>query len=235
MPQRKLLLSFRNIVKKILITILTIFLICLVVGIIFASFLIKIKNLECLTQYGDCSKDISEKIESYKGYSLYSVRSKIKLILNNEKSVSKYALQFKLPDILRIDLLIKKPIYCIKTSDKFLLTSDSGQIISIGSECNLPRINVNFDKGTGDYIGDTNLYALKIMQGIYEIYQVEEGVMTKNTLTVKLNPDLTVIFPVGSMDPAAMLGALRLIYTKIENEGSNFSEIDLRFENPVLR
>lgn len=242
MPQRKLLQSFRNIAKIFLIYILVVFLICLVPAIIFAPFLIKVKNVECLTQYGDCSKDISETLIQYNGKSLFLAKKKIKLAFGREKSISRYTLQFKFPDTLRVYLLIKKPVFCITNSNNFLLISDSGAVISKSSECNLPKLTMDsINKNVGDNIDDSSLYMLKIIQGVYDMYQVKEGTFINNSLTVELKPGLRVIFPmnadsqVGISSPEALLGALRLIYTKIESEAGNFREIDLRFKNPVLR
>ena len=236
MPQRKLLQSYRFIVKKILIVFLTLLIITILVGTVFASLLIKVKKIECNSQYSVCSKEINEQISKYEGKSLFLVKRKIKHFLSSEKSVTGYTFQYQFPNTLKIDLLIQKPSFCIKTPDKYLLISDSGQILSESNECNLPKVNSEtVNKNIGDNIDDLNLFALKIMQGVYEMYQVSEGKVHENTLTVELNRSLTVLFPVSVSDPAVIIGALRLIITKIESEGSNFHEIDLRFKNPVLR
>ena len=66
------------------------------------------------------------------------------------------------------------------------------------------------------------------------MYQVATGKMDAD-LTVELASGVTVIFPVEG-DSDALLGALRLIYTKIQKESlGKYKEIDLRFDSPVLR
>ena len=109
-------------------------------------------------------------------------------------------------------------------------------MLSKGDECNLPKVTVgNINKNVGEKVGERELTALKIIQGVYIMYQVGEGELSQDGLTVILKDGQKVLFPVNIGEPEVLLGALRLIYAKIENEGSDFREIDLRFENPVLR
>jgi hypothetical protein len=68
------------------------------------------------------------------------------------------------------------------------------------------------------------------------MYQVRDFTVQDDSLLVELPGQIRVIFPLDG-DSQILLGSLRLIYSKIQNEGNpeKYSQIDLRFKNPVLR
>lgn len=236
MPQRKLQKSFRNIAKKFFLIILVVLLILLVLGVMFAPLLIRINKIECVSQYGECGQEMSFELNGFAGNSLSKVKKEIKSYLNAKRQVDNFSLQFELINTLRVDVIIKKPVSCVSGSSGFLLLSYSGEILSESDKCSLPKVvGVGIDKKAGETIDGVHMTSSKIMQGIYKMYQVTDGVLSESGLTVELEPGLAVIFPKEEGDPSELLGALRLIYTKIKSEGREFREIDLRFENPVLR
>jgi hypothetical protein len=55
-------------------------------------------------------------------------------------------------------------------------------------------------------------------------------------LLVELPGQIRVIFPLEG-DSDILLGGLRLIYSKIKEDGNlaGYSQIDMRYKNPVLR
>lgn len=213
----------RNMYKVVLIIVL-------ILVLIFApQFIIRVKT-ECKSQYGDCPKELGDGVRKSEVGSLYQTRKNIKKYLKNNNSVSNYSTQFKLPNTLVVNLLIKKPIFAIKdnlTNRIFLLDKD-GNILSEEKTTLLPTVIQEGQK--------PNLNALRLMLGVYLMYQTTTGDLQNDSLTVELTPQLKVIFPVeGEND--VLLGSLRLIYEKIQSDPKSamYKEIDLRFKNPVLR
>jgi hypothetical protein len=68
------------------------------------------------------------------------------------------------------------------------------------------------------------------------MYQVGQSSIQDGSLLVELPGQIRVIFPLEG-DSEILLGSLRLIYSKVREDGNlaGYSQIDLRFTNPVLR
>lgn len=204
--------------------------IVLLLVLIFApQFIIRVKT-ECKSQYGDCPKELESGIRNLESKNLYQTRKNIQKFAKNNNSISNYSTQFRLPNTLVVNLLIKKPIFAIKdnlTERLFLLDKD-GNTLSEEKTTLLPTVIQDGQK--------PNLNALKLMLGVYLMYQITTGDLQNNSLTVELTPQLKVIFPVEG-ETEVLLGSLRLIYEKIQSDPKStiYKEIDLRFKNPVLR
>lgn len=199
------------------------------VFLLLQPFLIKVR-VECKSQFGICPEEVVSKINNIKSKSLWQVKSAISKTLKNDPMVSDFSTQFKLPNILLLNLLIKTPFFAIKdrTTSKLYLTSRDGSILTEAQSTQLPIIEQ-------DGIVP-NLFALNLILGVYQMYQVGYGTITNDTLTVDMPGPLRVIFPLEG-DREVLLGSLRLVYSKIEGSGNpnKYSQIDLRFVSPVLR
>ena len=188
-------------------------------------------RLICKSQFGDCPGEVSSKVQSQNGKSLFEVRRQIKKILKSSSQVSDFSTQFKLPATLLVDILIVKPEFAIfdKDSGKTLLVDKSGSILGMDDSSPLPTV-----VQSGDI---PNILALNLIKGVYEMYGVSRGEITNLGLVIELPGPVKVIFPVEGADSQVLLGSLRLVYTKITTGemSGKYSEIDLRFKNPVLR
>ncbi len=201
-------------------------------------FFIKIKT-SCKTQYGDCPKEIKEITQKSDGMSLVSARSLLKKEIKKNVLVSDVSLQFKLPNELVVDVIIKKPDFNLHSysSNRYVLVDREGVVILEGTNSALPLIELDPDlPKVGQNVNQNILFSSKIMLGVNSMYQVKTGRLVDSGLVVELPNTIRVIFPLQG-DADILLGSLRLIYTKIESGGVNggYTEIDLRFKNPVLR
>lgn len=220
--------------KKIILTLGVV----IVILIIFSfQFIIKVKT-ECEGQYGDCPKEIESGIRNQESRNLYQTKQKVSKYLKNNIQVSDYSTQFKFPNFLKVDILIKKPAYMIKNSEgKSVLVDREGLVLNSGNNIlTIPTLTTSENlKDVGEKINDNQLFALKLIEGVYEMYQVNTGNMIDNSLTVELSSGIEVIFPIDG-DIQVLLGSLRLVFAKIEsNVTGTYSQIDLRFKSPVLR
>jgi len=202
--------------------LLPLLLIALVASLLFLpQFLTKV-NVVCKNQYGPCSLDVQPA-------GLVAAKKEIKNKLKNDPLVLDYSTQFKLPNTLEVNLLIKKPAFAFqnKATEKIYLVSENGQILSEREDTSLPLLIQDGES--------VNLPALKLLNGVFTMYQVTSGEIKDGSLTVELPGAVTVLFPLDG-DSEVLLGALRLIYTRVQgDEEKKYSEIDLRFKNPVLR
>jgi hypothetical protein len=90
-------------------------------------------------------------------------------------------------------------------------------------------------KKVGESISTRDLFALNLILGVNEMYQVLYGTITNDALVVDIPPSVRVIFPLEG-DSEILLGSLRLVYTKVTTSYLGiYSQIDMRYKNPVLR
>lgn len=201
--------------------------------------LIKV-NIRCSSQFGKCPESIEAPLASRNNKSYTEVKNEIKKILEEELLVSEYSVQYKLPRTLDIRVIIKKPGYVIygKTDNASALVDSDGLVLDVSENQSLPGIIVESKvPEIGEKITSEYLNALEIMAGVYRMYGVRTGEVAEKSLNVELPGPIGVIFPVEDGEVEVLLGSLRLVYTKAQDEAAprKYSQIDLRFKNPVLR
>lgn len=212
----------------------------ILIAVVFApGFLIKAKVV-CKSQHGDCPDQITESLKSLDGEKLYFARKDLKKNLKSNFLVSAFTIQFKLPNILKVDLIVKKAAFALHDggSGNIALVDKEGTVLTYGESTGLPEVLVaEALPAIGNSVSERNLTALNIMQGIFKMYQIRTGHIEGDTLLVDLPGAIRVIFPLAGFDTDKLLGSVRLIYTNIRDSdsGKNYSQIDLRYKNPVLR
>ncbi len=212
--------------------------------IFLSPFFVKVTT-ECKSQYGACPSELNAKLspsgedkQMLNAKSLFQAKRESKVILEKNLMISEFSFQFKFPNILLVNILIKKPAFAIKNeSNQTELIGEDGRILEIANNTSLPILIITGNlKKIGEVVEANQLFALKLIQGVNDMYQVRMGTIIDNTLVVELPADIKVIFPLDG-DADILLGSLRVIYAKITNndQKNRYSEIDLRFKNPVLR
>lgn len=238
MHPTKLSKLFRDICKVIFHWFLILIIPAIVLSFIILPFVIKIKSISCSTQYGDCPTDMQTKLDSLTEKSVFAAERGVKSNLSQNLLVQRFVVRFSFPATLKVDIITKKTAFCItgKNSNQFALVDQSGIILGLSQNCSFPLVlSAPSERIPGGHVSDSDLFALKIIQGIYQMYQVTQISASTSGLTVELPGTLRVIFP-SSGDVSELLGALRLIVTKITSDfAGKYREIDLRFESPVLR
>ncbi len=222
--------------KKILLP--AIFLI-LLSAILLPRFFIKVR-IDCRTQYGGCPEEIASQIIPLEGKSMFYAGRELNKKLKSSFIVSAFSVQFKLPNVLRVDLIIKKPVFALRniSAGTLVLVDKEGIVLALSEETTLPEVSVKIDlPEPGERVTDTHLLALRLTEGIYKMYQTRTSTIEGDTLLVELPGPIRVIFPLVGADREMLLGSLRLIYSGIQSgEGDVlYSQIDLRYKNPVLR
>jgi hypothetical protein len=207
--------------------------------IILSQFFIKV-NIDCKSQYGECPSEVVTKLSVFKGKSIFTARNGLKKSLGSNFLVNNYSTQFKLPNILHVELLIKKPLYGVKneSSNTIVLVDKEGEALVETTETTLPILTISGElPKIAQVVNEKNLFALKLIDGVYKMYQVRNGLIQNDTLLVDLPASVRVIFPLVGVDSDVLLGSLRLIYMNIQSEagGTSYKEIDMRYINPVLR
>lgn len=205
------------------------------IGVFFSLlFILKVKT-ECRTQYGKCPDELVNGMQKLEGGSLYQTKKTISKSLKNNFLVLDFSTQFKFPNILFVNVLIKKPSFMLKNdANQTVAVSQDGKVLDTQGNASLPTVIVFGNlKKPGQDVEKNQLFALDLVQGINEMYQVNIGKITDDGLVVELPTNFRVLLPLDG-DVQVLLGSLRLVYLKVNNMGK-YNEIDLRFKNPVLR
>lgn len=202
-----------------------------------SPFFIKIK-ISCRDQYGICGSELQSRLSSFNGKNLYSARGGITKILKSDYLVSDFSLQFKLPSVLEVNVVSKKPQFALLGEGGSVgLVDFDGTVLETSSQTSLPEVvTTESVPQPGSKVNDNTLTSLKLLEGVYKMYQVRSGQLAGDSLVVDLPGQIRVIFPLDE-DVQILLGSLRLIYPKVTSGdlAGVYSQIDLRFKNPVLR
>lgn len=211
----------------------------LVLIIILPGYLIPAK-ITCKNQYNECPYEVVSKIAYLNNKKIGYAKRHLEKELSSNFLVSAYTIQFKLPNILEIDLVVKKSIFALKDriSGYYALVDSEGTVLAISESTQLPVVMVNGNlPDVGSKVCDSYFLALNLLNGVNKMYQINTGTIEADTLLVDLPGGIRVIFPLAEADRDLLLGSLRLIYSNIQNTDGKqaYSQIDLRYENPVLR
>jgi hypothetical protein len=225
-------------VSKKLIGLIAVFL--PVLALIVSPFFVKVTKVECSSQYGPCSQDIAANADKIVGKSLFSAKANIKKELANNFEVERFTTQYNIPSILKVFVVIKKPSFALKNETMGVvdLVDWEGNVVAQSSGSSLPTVKTDNDIAKpGEKVSESELIALKLIAGVYQMYQVSEGRIEGESLRIVLPSGLRVIFPIQSgTDADLLLGSLRLVESKIESDSpGKYGEVDMRYKNPVLR
>jgi len=204
---------------------------------------LKINKIECISQYGPCNNEIETSLETLKGSRLVGIRSKARKILEGNFLVESFAVQYKIPDVLEIRTSERKPAFSVvfSGSDLMALVDDDGYVLSFQDTTSLPVLVVNGRQySKGEKVDGEILFSSKIMRGMHAYYEVEGIEIRDNSLYTHLTNGLKVIFPLEG-DEEVLLGSFVAVFSKLNSQQDDFRiekkirEVDLRFDNPVLR
>ncbi|NMD01085.1 MAG: hypothetical protein GYA62_15385 [Bacteroidales bacterium] len=208
--------------------IILVLVIIAVLGIFSLPFFIKTK-IECRSQYGNCSGEVVSGLQQIKNKNYYQTKKEISKFFKTSKMITSYSTQFKLPNIILVNVIVKKPYSAIKdvNTNKIYTIFKDGSIATEVQSTSLPIVS---QSGT-----NINIFAQDLIINLNQMYQINFGKIDNNALVVDITPSLRVIFPLEG-DLKVLLGAYRLIYSKVTTEyQGKYSEIDMRYKNPVLR
>lgn len=203
---------------------------------------IKINKIICISQYGDCPEEIVNILKSFENRDYKLSKKLITDYLSSNLLVEDHLVQYKIPSTLKVEINLKKPksaIYLI-SEQKYYLIGDNNIVLSVSDNTDLPRV-VSDRTGIkiGEPISDIETNASEIITNLNYLYSIKEGVIEKNTLIVKSNENVNILFPLDG-DTKLLIGSLRHIFSRLNDESEGIRmdeirEIDLRFKNSVLR
>ena len=229
---------------KIIKTLLIIVTICLaLLAGIFGSRIIPVRKVTCTNQFGKCSDNLADSLDSIKNTNLRNSKRNVKEILSNSVLVNEYSLHFEFPDTLEASLIERKAKFAlVDKAGNIASIDESGRVLTFSENENIPSVIVSGTlPNVGTSVDQENLFALKLMYDVNYLYQRRLGEITKDGLVIEFGSGPNVLFPLEG-EKERLIGSLVLIMSNLDEaaykEGSknwNIQTIDLRYDNPVLR
>jgi len=222
--------------KKLIILMLFI---GLLGGVIFSSRLIQIKGISCESQYGPCSPDITKALEGVTLSNLQESRKNLEAVLQKNKKIKKYVINYTFPKTLKAQILERKPQVAVlrKNATNYILVDKEGIILEESENTPLPIITIAEVGHTSDEL----TFAANLQYELFTNFNVNSSIMNEDHLFITKD-GIDFLFPLkGDLDE--ILGSYNLIlsWLKSEKEESRIeqarsvTEIDLRYKNPVMR
>jgi hypothetical protein len=208
--------------KRVEVIILLLFILALSILAIVAPRLILIKNIDCQSQYGPCNTLINDAVSEVKKGSLKDTNSSLKEVLKNN-----------------VFIIERNPRFCLEdfVSGKYYLVDNSGLILSIVENTNLPKLTIDDgEQQVGERVTREQLFALNILEAVYSTYEPTSATIENKHLLVELEDGVKIIFPLEG-DRNTLVGSMFFIMSKLkggEVTGSKVAIIDLQYKSPVL-
>ena len=205
--------------------------------------LIKVKKIDCKSQFGPCSQTFLEKALSYEGKALKEAKAGLSGYFKSSPFIKEYSFTYKLPDRLVVNIIEAKARYALgnKTASVYCPIDKDGVCLRIETTTNLPLVEIEGNPpNVGDKIDSGQLFALELIYSLFSNHGVKEGKIVEGRFEVEVE-GYTVVFSLQG-DKAVLLGSLELILSRLKSESKDskidyttVSKIDLRFKNPVLQ
>ena len=218
-------------------------------AVYFAPNFITISQIICKSQFGPCNPLLVSRLDKLRGEKLRVSKTEIKNILTSEILVLDSLIQFKLPNILEVTMVERKPLVSLtkKGASAYAQVDKTGLVIRIDDSSSHPKlITAGRIPNVGEKVDNKNLFALDILYRVFAFYQVQQGILEENYMEIMMKNGLKVIFPLQG-DGEILISSLQLILARLNKgeEGIRISEyekilsnpntIDLRYKNPVVR
>lgn len=192
----------------------------------------KIKNIEVNGGLVLLDGEIHDALITLKGKNIWNIDTKsIKAELEKDVRIKEIKVERELPSKLKITIEEEKPFVKVKQGEKILVANEKGEIFSYSKELafnDLVLLNVSNANDMKEYLTIVkNIEDKELMSYISEIYKVDKE------MKIILN-DGVYIKTDGTVDKNRYEIAKRL-YKKLKNEGREFSYIDIRFEDYIVK
>jgi hypothetical protein len=206
---------------------------------------LKIKSINCSSQYGPFNPYYSGDLQEIVGMSVKEGKDSAEKILNDSVLVQKHIVHYQITGKLDINVVEAKPYYAIKSENlgTTYLVDDKGYILSETTSTSLPYLVVSeIELAQGELVKDELLFSLKLLYDMNTLFQTAYGEYTNEGVIVRLPNGHKVIFPTEG-DVKVLVGGARLIYQQLNSQaqetridiGDEALTIDMRFKNPVIR
>lgn len=210
-------------------------------------------EIVCSSQYELCNEEIDSALQEYEGKNLREAKASVNKYLKENPLIKNYSINYQLLDKLEIDTIEDKAYYAITNEKKevFAHITSSGIVVALQESTNLPFLYVHDEiPNIGKKVDVQTKYALELLEDLAYSYTVTTAELKESHLSVVIN-NAELIFPLTG-DKEILLGSANLILSRLKatrqetrintdkesvlsSVCSSRCEIDLRYDNPVVR
>jgi cell division septal protein FtsQ len=199
------------------------------------------KSIECYTQYGLCSEEISQKL-SWLIHTplLFPLPQKtVARDLSSLSQVKSTRLHRRLPDTLVVSVDLRKPLGVIgvQVLGVKAVADEDGVIIGLQANTQLPQLLVNSPPSEykfGDRLDQFQSQSLKMLATVSRLSGKQVlGRLDGTRLEVALADSTQVLFDLKYLEPN-WPRTLQLILDRSKIQAKVPKTIDLRFSSPIL-
>jgi cell division septal protein FtsQ len=205
---------------------------------------LKIKNIICKNDSGDCSQRLIDEISGAKDLSLVNSQKFLGDLLAKDIYIKNFRIHFTLPANLLVTVSERKALIALqnKSDSQIAEVSNEGFVLNIVDATKLRKVIISFQLPPIGTQLDTKInFALNLVERLSDSYKIGSSQILENYLDVELDRGISVLFPLEG-DSNLLLGSFVVIYGQLNNNPasskidiSNIKYIDLRFDKPVLR
>jgi len=214
----------------------------LVFGWWYSRGIVKANSIECYTQYGICSSDITEKLTWLSRTPLLFPlpHQKVTRQLSQFTQVKKAKLYRRLPSTLVVSIDLRKPLGIIgpQVLGTKAIADEEGVVIGLVDSSTLPQLVADVKQPgykIGDRISGLEGQAMKVLSEIGSISSKQIiGRLQDSKLEVLLSESPTQIWLDINYLPPNWKDSLQLILDRSKIQSKVLKIIDLRFTNPIL-
>jgi len=224
--------------KKVLVLVVSV-VTAGVVGYFLALRLVKIKNVECVSNLGECPAELGIERGIVYGKSLASSKRRMGKFLDESVAVSDYRIKYRFPSTLEVYVVFRRAEVEIVISGEStrLYVDGAGVVVGSGEEAGLPVLNIESGSGEltleiGERLADQLIYGVELLDGLGRLYGINNVSMKGEYYEASVE-GYRVLMP-GQGDVGQLLGKLSVIVSGL-NDKAQKTTIDLRFDDPVIR
>lgn len=199
---------------------------------------IRIRKVECVNQVGQCSAEVLEVIEEFRGKSYSEARDSLARKFSGNPRLESFKISISLPDVLVVNTVERVPEIAAKFGENsYFLFDKNGISLGEVSESSLPVIVV-YEVPVGEKFS----FAVRLSREVMKYYRGRDMKVDKYGLYGKVQNGVEVALPLeGDID--VLLGALEVILSQLNGKTENPTislesgksfKIDLRYKNPVI-
>ncbi len=226
---------------KVFSVLLIVSLIVILITLVSKYFVIN--HIECFTQFDKCDDALSAQISQGLPIKYTKINPYVKEVFDNNSEVYKYSMQLKLPSTVRLDLVIRKPVFALRSEsvNSVSLIDQYGKVVSIEEFTNLPSMYIEGRlPNVGEEVSRTILSQVRVSQGLYKTTQIEKISIKGSDMYISATNTPQMILPT-SEDNELLVGSVGLVLSRLKHileetkiDMSNVSRIDFRYKDPII-
>lgn len=212
--------------------------IALSIAVFVLSGLVKIKQVDCFTQFGPCRADYAQALSWAIGYPILRPMpaAKVKQSLKNFSDIKTISVYRRLPSVLVVSIALRSPIGLVSSSvlGSYSVVDDSGFVYSSSSPENYPILILPNMPKTNTFLDSQSVAALKSLALMGNLTDKKiSGYIQGDSLVATISGETETV--IGLSSPQEQwYTPLQLILNRSKMRGKMPRKIDLRFDSSVI-